>query len=86
MLVALTGGTLVAVLALPSPIGLPGHSPGVPDGFEQCRSMEEIARKLLKSVGVEDPDAITPSMIEAAIKANDAFVDELGRIAEEGMH
>lgn len=48
--------------------------------------MEEIARKLLKSVGVEDPDAITPSMIEAAIKANDAFVDELGRIAEEGMH
>ena len=33
--VSLTGGTLVAVLALLSPIGLPVHSPGV-FGVDLC--------------------------------------------------
>jgi hypothetical protein len=57
-----------------------------PDDFKQCKSMEEIARKLLKSSGVEDEDRITPAMIQAAIEANNRFVDELKRIAQEGLH
>jgi hypothetical protein len=36
---------------------------------------------LLAQVGVHD-EAVTPSMIEGAILANDKFVDELERIAK----
>src|SRR6516162_9574256 len=52
-----------------------------PDGFEQCNSMEDIGRKLLQFVGL-DANAATPSMIEAAIEANDAFIKQLKRISQ----
>jgi len=42
--------------------------------------MEEVGRKLLQSVGV-DEFAITDGMIEAAIALQDRFTDELSRIA-----
>lgn len=51
-----------------------------PEGFESCQSMEEVGRKLLQSVGV-DEFAITDGMIEAAIALQDRFTDELSRIA-----
>ena len=57
-----------------------------PDGFNTCRTMDELARKLLQSVGVDNTDAITPSMIEATTEAHDAFVARLGEIAQsEGL-
>jgi hypothetical protein len=49
--------------------------------FSKCQSMEDIGRKLLQSVGV-DENAATPSMIEAAIAANDAFIEQLTRISQ----
>src|SRR5262249_54956381 len=42
-----------------------------PFSFKDATSMQDLGRKLLRAVGVEDP---TPSAIELAIKANDAFV------------
>jgi hypothetical protein len=50
--------------------------------FSQCQSMEDIGRKLLQSVGVDELDAMTPAMIEAAIKANDEFIARLEQIAK----
>src|SRR5262245_5958180 len=55
------------------------------DGFESCKSMEEIGIKLLESVGFPR-DIQTPSMIQAAIEANDAFIAKLGEIGQEGVH
>jgi hypothetical protein len=43
--------------------------------------MEDIGRQLLLQVGVEEI-AITPSMIQAAIAANDALVARLEQIAQ----
>jgi hypothetical protein len=49
--------------------------------FSHCKSMEDIGRQLLLQVGVEEI-AITPSMIQAAIAANDDLVARLERIAQ----
>ena len=45
--------------------------------FKQSRSMQDIVRKLLQSVGYASPD---DASIQLAIEANDAFVTELERI------
>jgi hypothetical protein len=58
--------------------------PKAADGFEQCDSMEDIGRRLWKSVGVEE-DAATDDMVARAIAANDRLIDELGQIAQEAM-
>jgi hypothetical protein len=50
--------------------------------------MEDIARKLLKSVGC-DEDQITDAMITRAIEVNDNFIARLEAIrdrAQEGMN
>src|SRR5262245_12080565 len=49
--------------------------------FSNCKSMEDIGRQLLLQVGVEEI-AITPSMIQAAIAANDDLVARLEQIAQ----
>jgi len=54
--------------------------PPAENGFASANSMEEIGRKLLKSVGAEE-DQITADMVEAAIRANDDFVSKLEKIA-----
>jgi hypothetical protein len=46
--------------------------------FKQARSMQDIGRKLLQSVGYAAP---TDADVALAIKANDTFVAELERIA-----
>lgn len=59
-----------------------------PDGFEQCKSMEDIGRKLLKSVGCQE-DAMSDGIVELAIQANDAFIAKLEAIrakAEGEIH
>ena len=42
--------------------------------------MHDIGRKLLMTVGMEDPDVAS---IEQAIEANDAFIDRLESIAAQ---
>jgi hypothetical protein len=49
--------------------------------FSRCKSMEDIGRGLLAQVGVDEL-AMTPSMIEAAIAANDDLVARLEQIAQ----
>jgi hypothetical protein len=49
--------------------------------FSRCDSVQDIGRVLLKQVGV-DEDAITDAMVEQAVEANDAFIEQLERIAQ----
>ena len=51
------------------------------NNFSHCKSMEDIGRQLLLQVGVEEI-AITPSMVQAAIAANDDLVARLEQIAQ----
>jgi hypothetical protein len=55
-----------------------------PDGFEQCNSMEDIGRKLLKSVGC-DESAMSDGVVEQAIAANDAFIARLEEIRDRAQ-
>jgi hypothetical protein len=62
-----------------------GHISDQPEAkhdFNSAQSMQDIARKLLQSVGLEHA---TEDQIEAAILANDKFIDELERIAQQGV-
>jgi len=52
-----------------------------PDGYESCQDMREIAIKHLQSIGFSDPDERS---IQAAIEANDIFVNTLQQIRAEG--
>jgi hypothetical protein len=59
-----------------------GHISDQPEAkhdFNSALSMPDIGRKLLQSVGLEHA---TEDQIEAAILANDKFIDELERIAK----
>jgi hypothetical protein len=47
--------------------------------FKTAKSMQDVGRKLLQSVGFASPD---DASIEAAIEANDTFVAELERIRD----
>jgi hypothetical protein len=50
-----------------------------PQDFKSAKSMTDIGRKLLQSMGLKEPD---DASIQAAIEANDAFVDRLKAISE----
>jgi hypothetical protein len=56
------------------------------DDFSKCRTMQEIGRKLLKSIRTDEfaitDDMITDDMIARAVKANDRFVAELEQIVQ----
>src|SRR5262245_6452821 len=47
--------------------------------FAQAKSMQDIGRKLLQSIGFEEPDDVS---IQAAIEANDAFIARLEAIRD----
>src|SRR5262249_40325294 len=47
--------------------------------FKQARSMQDIGRKLMQSVGLREPD---DDCIQAAIEANDAFIARLEAIRD----
>ena len=49
------------------------------NSFKDCNSMTDIGRRLLKSVGLADPDE---AAIQAAIEANETFVARLQAIAQ----
>jgi hypothetical protein len=50
--------------------------------FKQARSMTDVGRKLLESVGFREPD---DASIKAAIEANDAFIDRLQQIRDSAQ-
>jgi len=58
----------------------PVEPPPAPGEFSASQSSAEIARKMLVDIGTPD-ESITPSMIEAATRAQLIFVAELERIA-----
>ena len=47
--------------------------------FKQAKSMQDIGRKLMQSVGLREPD---DDSIQAAIEANDAFIARLEAIRD----
>jgi hypothetical protein len=53
-----------------------------PIDFAQAKSMQDVGRKLLQSVGFKEPD---DASINAAIKANDAFIDRLTAIRDKAQ-
>jgi hypothetical protein len=55
------------------------HETGGQVDFSQAKSMQEIGRKLLQSVGYREPDDVS---IAAAIVANDAFIERLEAIRD----
>src|SRR5262245_62993419 len=50
-----------------------------PIDFKSARSMQDIGRKLMQSVGVREP---SDDDIQAAIEANDAFISRLEAISD----
>jgi hypothetical protein len=54
---------------------------GKPD-FSQAKSMQDVGRKLLQSVGFREPD---DASIAAAIEANDVFIDRLTAIRDKAQ-
>src|SRR5262249_4119247 len=71
---------LIARLAPADPLITSGQG-----DFSQCNSQEDIARKLLKDVGVAEAD-ITAAMEAAAVKAQLLFLATLERIAAGNPH
>jgi hypothetical protein len=51
------------------------------DGWNECQSMQEMALKLLKSVGLDEYEA-TQDQIEQAIEANNEFLAQLQAIRD----
>jgi hypothetical protein len=51
------------------------------DDFSKCQSMQDIGKKLLQAVGV-DESAMTEDMVARAIEANDAFIARLQAIRD----
>jgi len=54
------------------------------EGFEQCKDMESIGRRLLKQVGVDEYEC-TAEMIEQAIAAQDVLIAKLQAIRDEAQ-
>jgi hypothetical protein len=50
--------------------------------FNSAQSMSDIGRMLLQSIGFKEPDDIS---IQAAVEANDRFIDELQQIQQRAQ-
>src|SRR5215472_5094156 len=53
-----------------------------PTDFSTARNMTDVGRKLLQTVGFKEPDDVS---IQAAIEANDAFIDRLQAIRDRAQ-
>jgi len=51
------------------------------ESYADCKSMPDVTRKLLKSVGCDEA-LVSDEMIEAALAANDAFIARLQAIRD----
>ena len=54
-----------------------------PDGFENAQSMEEIGLQLLRAIGFDAPD---DASIQAAVEANDTFIEQLKAIRDRAQN
>src|SRR5215468_4865008 len=54
------------------------------EGFEDCKDMESIGRRLLKQVGCDEYEC-TAEMIEQAIAAQDVLIAKLQAIRDEAQ-
>jgi hypothetical protein len=52
-------------------------------GFAQATSMKDIGKRLLQSIGFNEPDELS---IRAAIEANDQFIARLEAIKDSALH
>src|SRR5262245_4973929 len=71
-----------AVLGKARLLNIMPDEPPKPIDFAQAKSMQDIGRKLLQSVGFASPDDLS---IKAAIEANDAFVARLEEIRDKAQ-
>ena len=73
-------GIVSAELGIARVFGLDNPAPDYnPQDFSTAKSIQDVARKLLQSVGLASP---SDASIAAAVEANDRFVDELERIRD----
>jgi hypothetical protein len=70
------GAAVSAVMGKAKILNLTDEQPRQID-FKQAKSMQDVGRKLLQSVGFSQPD---DASIQAAIGANDAFIERLEAI------
>ena len=68
-----------AVMGKAKILNLRDQPPNTSVDFSKANSMQDIGRKLLQAVGYRDPDDVS---IQAAIEANDVFIDRLKAIRE----
>jgi hypothetical protein len=58
------------------------HAEQSPFDFKSATSMHDIGRKLLMTVGMENPDVAS---IALAVEANDTFIERLEEIAAQAQ-
>src|SRR5215469_11277590 len=74
------GAAVAAVMGKAKILNLSGDQPpNTSVDFSSAKSMQDVGRKLLQSVGFKEPDDVS---IQAAIAANDAFIDRLQAIRD----
>ena len=74
------GAAVAAVMGKAKILNLSGDQPpNTSVDFSSAKSMQDVGRKLMQSVGFASPD---DASIQAAIAANDAFIDRLQAIRD----
>jgi len=58
------------------------HALVTAQNFSNADSMHEIGKRLLQSIGFSEPDDVS---IQAAIEANDAFIERLEAIRDRAQ-
>jgi hypothetical protein len=79
------GAAVAAVMGRAKILNLSIDQPPPPNtsvDFSSAKSMQDIGRKLLQSVGFKDPD---DASIKAAIELNDKFIDDLQAIYQQAQ-
>ncbi len=75
-------GIVSSELGLAKVYGLTGEVQEQKQGFAQATSMKDIGKRLLQSIGLNEPD---DAAISEAIEANDAFVQRLESIKDKAQ-
>jgi hypothetical protein len=71
-----------AELGIAKVFGLASEQPHEPTNFKQCRSMQDIGKRLLQSVGLSSPD---DASVAEAVALNDQFVAGLEKIVQRAQ-
>jgi len=71
-----------AVMGKAKILNLRDQPPNTSVDFSSAKSMQDVGRKLLQSVGFKEPDDVS---IQAAIALNDKFIDDLQAIHQRAQ-